>query len=1019
LEFVHVFRRAIVGPNIGCFSRSLLLASIALLFIPPLAAAARQVATTSGEKTTILPASVPGQGALRRQVILLAQQTRRQPPSPFEEVPEQSPPRPSPAEPAAPPGVPAPFLDAVGKTADSARPKPDFIEAVEFRGARRIPRDSLLARIFSKPGDRYDEDALRRDFMTLWNTGYFDDLRLEVEDGARGRIVRFAVIERRVVRTIDYEGNKSVTISDILERFQQRRVGLSVESRYDPTVVQRAAVVLKELLGERGRQYAAVTPEVRQIPPSSVAVRFQVDEGPKVKVGAIRFEGNGVMSDRQLRARMKFLKPFGIPKSLLFESLLPKTFDMQKLEFDKEVVRNAYQENGYFRATLIHHDLEIRDATGRRLFPLPFVFPRTGKRADITMHLEEGRQYRRGKLSFSGVKLFRAPETVFADVFAMREGEIFNVKKLRDGMENLKKLYGEFGYIDFVAEPSFEFHDQDDPATIDLHLAVDEDKQFFVRRIDFAGNDTTRDKVIRRELLLDEGDMFSTRLWDLSVLRLNQLGYFEPLRQEDATAIARDTRNGLVDLTLNVTERGKNTVNLNGGVSGFAGSFVGFGYSTNNFLGLGETLTFESQLGTRERVLLFGFSEPYLFDTPIQAGFTVFTRRFNFDAGREASIFSGADLRPFYESLGPDNVLAYRQSSAGFTAYASYPLRRTFSRVGVTYSYQKDRVAAFGASSDNLFRFFDYEGVSGPNALDGIATSEVTPNFFYNSIDHPITPTRGKSLYVSMGVAGFGGSTRFVQPTVEAKWFKPHTRRGNVLGMRFLFSFISGYGGRVPPPYRRAYMGGENDIRGFDNWSVMPLVWIPDSATVKVLNSDGTQRQQVAMVDGVEQTVDVFQEIPVYRWTWPGGDTRLVYNAEYRIPLFGPVSLAPFFDIGFNRITRKGQLRLNAERVAELNARFPQAGFTDQVQVAPGTERLRASAGLELQVMLPVIKAPFRFYWAYNPLRLEQNLQPPIVANRGEFANGPTFADGLARHGTALARFEQRSTFRFTISRTF
>jgi outer membrane protein insertion porin family len=513
--------------------------------------------------------------------------------------------------------------------------------------------------------------------------------------------------------------------------------------------------------------------------------------------------------------------------------------------------------------------------------------------------------------------------------------------------------------------------------------------------------------------------MFNTRMWDLSVLRLNQLGYFEPLKGEEATTITRDTRNGQVDLTLNVTERGKNTVNLNGGVSGFAGSFVGFGYSTNNFLGLGETLTFESQLGTRERLLLFGFSEPYLFDTPVQAGFTVFTRRFSFDAGREASLFSGTNLTPFYESLDPENILDYRQNSAGFTAYASYPLRRSFSRVGVTYSFQKDHIVPFSRTSDTLFRHFNYGGVSGPNSFDGITTSEITPNFFYNSVDHPITPTRGKSLYLSMGIAGFGGSTRFIQPTVEAKWFKPRTRRTNVLGMRFLFSFLSGYGGRVPPPFRRAHMGGENDIRGFDNWSVTPLVWVPDSTQVKVLNSDGTPRQQVLTVDGVEETVDIFQEIPVYGWAWPGGDTRLVYNAEYRIPLFGPVSLAPFFDIGFNKITRKGQVRINAERLAELNARFPQAGFTDEVLIAPGTERVRASTGVELQVMLPIVQAPFRFYWAYNPMRLEQNLQPPIAANRGNFANGPTFAAGLARHGRPLSAFESRSTFRFTISRTF
>ncbi len=126
---------------------------------------------------------------------------------------------------------------------------------------------------------------------------------------------------------------------------------------------------------------------------------------------------------------------------------------------------------------------------------------------------------------------------------------------------------------------------------IDLTITADEGKQFFVRRIDFSGNTTTRDKVIRREILLDEGDMFNTQLWDCSILRLNQLGYFEMLKKEEAADIKRNPQSNTVDITLKVKERGKNSIGLNGGVSGIAGSFVGFNYSTNNFLGLGETLS--------------------------------------------------------------------------------------------------------------------------------------------------------------------------------------------------------------------------------------------------------------------------------------------------------------------------------------------------------------------------------------------------------------------------------------------
>ena len=856
--------------------------------------------------------------------------------------------------------------------------------------------------------------------MVLWNTGYFDDLRLELEEGDTGRIVRFVATERRVVRSIKYEGLKSATVSDVLERFKERRVGLSVETRYDPTRVQRAVVVLRELLGERGRQYAKVEPQVSQIPPSSVEVIFNVEEGPKVKVGKLNVEGNTVLSDKTVRRAMKPLHPMGLPRSILFEKMFKKTFDINKLEISKEMVRNAYQERGYFKATVTRHELDSHDVTSRKLFPIPLISKGTGKQTDVTIFLDEGQEYRLGKLSFTDVELFRSP-TVLERVFQMQQGDVFNIKNLRDGMENLKKLYGEFGYIDFVGEPNFEFHDSDDPPQIDLNLSVDEGKQFFVRRINFAGNNTTRDKVIRRELLLDEGDMFNTRLWDLSILRLNQLGYFEPITEEDddSTDIRRDTRQGVVDLTLKVKERGKNTVSLNGGVSGFAGSFIGFGYATNNFLGLGETLSFDAQLGSRQRALTFGFTEPYLFDRAIQTGFTVFTSRFNFNQGREASIFSGSNLIPLFNQLGQDNFLDFRQNSTGFTTFASKQLRSSFNRVSLTYRLQRDDLTTFSQAAENLFRFQNFLGVSGPNSLQGITTSEITPGFFHNTVNHPITPSGGKSIFASLGIAGIGGNTNFLAPTVEAKYFKRVNSRGHVIAMRALFSFLSGYGGKVPPPFRRAYMGGENDIRGFEIFGISPMVWIPDTATVPILNDNGTPRQQVLIVDGVERKVNQTTTVPIYRLSFPGGDTRMVYNFEYRIPLFGPVTLAPFFDFGFNKILLKNQVRMNEDRIAELNALFPQVGFERQIQVIPATEKMRASTGVELQVMMPVVQAPFRFYWAYNPLRVQTFLRPPIVADRSLFPNQTSFASAVTPFGRALPFFEKKKTFRFTVSRTF
>jgi len=165
--------------------------------------------------------------------------------------------------------------------------------------------------------------------------------------------------------------------------------------------------------------------------------------------------------------------------------------------------------------------------------------------------------------------------------------------------------------------------------------------------------------------------------------------------------------------------------------------------------------------------------------------------------------------------------------------------------------------------------------------------------------------------------------------------------------------------------------------------------------------------------------VPQFTTVPVYRLSFPGGDTRLIYNFEYRIPIFGPVTLAPFFDIGFNKILLSNQVRMNVDRVAELNALFPQAGIEREIQVIPATQKTRASTGLELQVMMPVVQAPFRFYWAYNPMRVESFLQPPIIADRSMFPNRTSFIQAITPFGQPLPFFEKQKIFRFTVSRTF
>ncbi len=945
--------------------------------------------------------------------------TPAQPPKPatggFESVPQQQPQTP----PARAPQLEAPRQAPVAPPPVGGK----VIAGIEFRGARRTPQDTLKAQIYTKTGDIYNEETLRRDYMLLWNTGKFDDITLETEEAPEGLIVRFILTERRVIRSIHYTGNHSISESEILDRFKERKVGLTVEQQYDPGRVQHAASVIKDYEAERGHQYATVDPQVEQQPPSSLALTFIVNEGPKVKVGEMNITGNNSFSKRWVTSQMKETHPYGIPHSIILENVFAKTFDTDKLEYDIEKLREAYNDKGYFQAKILDPDVKIIQKGGKG-WRLPLIKPNNlGIFADVHVPIEEGRLYHLRTATFQGVKLFRDPQALLP-LFSMRIGDVFSTERLRKGLENLRKYYGILGYWDFSPEPDVQAIPDTDQ--VDITITAEEGHQFFVRRIDFVGNTTTRDKVIRREFLLDEGDIFNKSLLDTTVMRLNQLGYFEMLKVEDAVDIKRNPQSDTVDITLKVKERGKNSIGLNGGVSGIAGSFVGFNYSTNNFLGLGETLSLNAQVGTIQDNVSLGFTEPFFLDRPMQVGFTVYYRRFDFNQGREASILEGQNLTALYNNLGPENLLNYVQNSRGVTISASYPMRRHFARLGLTLGYEISNVKTLTSAADNYFQYLDFSGVYGPNSLNGIRTATITPSYLFNTVNHPINPTGGHSIYLGMGFAAtfLGGNVNLITPTADIKYFhlSPIGRKhGNVLAFHLLATLSTGFNGKNVPPFDRGFIGGEQDVRGFQIMGITPIGWVASSSQIQVYNSDGSPRTTPVVSNGTIVQSPVTFYAPVFQIVTPGGDTRVVANFEHRIPIIpNVVTLAPFFDMGMDRIIFPHQLTLAPQRTDDLNSLFPEAAFTGKIDIAPGTQRIRTSTGLELQVMLPVVNAPFRVYFAYNPTNVRQYLQPPIVADPSLFPNNATYQATRSLFNPAnFPFFEQNTTFRFTVGKTF
>ena len=915
-------------------------------------------------------------------------------------------------------------------------------------GNRRIPKESVLARLFSRQGNLYDPEIVERDFNSLWNTGYFENVRIERVDTATCVQLVFYVVEKPTIRELNYTGLNAVSISDVQEAWKKAKVGVTVESQYDPTRIKRAETVIKELLAEHGHQFATITTQVKTIPPAAVGITFKIKEGPTVKVGKIVFDGNEALPDRTLRNAMKNLKPIGVPHSIILENIFARTFDASKLDEDAERVRQAYRDRGYFRALTGEPTTQIRTTTGIN----PFLLKTTvGKKIDISIPVEEGERYRLGGITFKGNAHFNNTRALRAQ-FAQKDGEYISATLIGKGLENLRKAYAAQGYINFVGTPQTRIDEAKHLVFLDID--IDEGKPYFVSRIEFTGNSITRDKVIRRELLVEEGQVYNQQLIELSLLRLNQLNYFEALKAEQDVETRQNADDGTVDLLIKLKEKGKNSIGLNGGISGVSGTFIGLNYETNNFLGLGETLSVQANIGDLSRNLSLGFTEPYLRNKPVSLGVSVFDQKFDFNPAKSYSTTGASgNLSAAQNSLQTN----YNTNTKGTTVNLSEPLRHLFAnkgvtRVGISYTLSRSSLTTFNTNTRSIFQNLAFRsGVAGASQLNGIVTSLFSPTFSFSSLDRAQGPHNGRDFTAQIQIAGAGGNVKYYQPAVAYRQYFPMkglkvNREGhNVLGYRVQLAHVAGYGGDVAPPQYRIYGGGESEVRGFDVRASSPYVFTPNVVQFNLTNPDGSTVPR----DPTNPSLgNITIPLPIYRLQPIGGDTQLTSNLEYRIPIVNQVTFAFFTDFGLTFNAAASQLRQSQAGLSTINS--PSYGcpefingacfggqsvkFSQFLQTVGGTNYVpRMSNGAELQVILPIINAPFRIFYAYNSLRLFKDLPQQLAVPLTGPANTETFRSFFPNTGAGQFSYQQalqlygadyvlrepRKTFRLTVSTTF
>ncbi len=836
------------------------------------------------------------------------------------------------------------------------------------------------------PYDESIEQIVREDFQRLWATGFLDDIKQEYHEytfsnGVVGRLVTYNLEERQRIRTIDYVGSKQVERTKIEERLKELKTELRLDSFIDPAIVKKVEGVVREMLKEKGFQFSSVTHKITEVAggPKLVNLVFNLDEGPKVKIKTVTFDGNEVASDGTLRKQMKTNK---IKKFLPFFTS-HGTYQEAKFEEDADRVMQYYLDRGYINAQVGTPELKfIEDSSNKKT-----------RWVDVRIPVREGRRYKIGNLDFDGNTIVKTD--ALRPLFKLAPGEYYSHKEITKGFQKAQELYGAVGYMEFTGYPEPKPRDAPNPAApeapaalaaelpkfagppiVDLTLRIQEGKQYFVNRIVFVGNTTTRDSVIRREMRLYENGVFNSEALKYSIRRLNQLGYFKALEgpPKDVTVDKLNGQDTRVDVRLQLQEQNRNQLTFGAGVSQYEGFFGQLSFQTSNFLGRGESFTVAVQAGSRAQNYSLGFTEPFLFDRNITGGVNLFKNEVRY-------------------------IGQFTQKSVGGVLTFGFPVGNGFTRMFANYSYEQTRVSEINAAfcdpvllSRNPF-LRDSLLLSGADCGFGTGTSteinpltgepvtvaiaggaperrisKVVPSIVYNTVDQPIFPTTGRRFTASFDMAGLGGNTNFLKPTLEGVWFKRQNAR-MTLGMRAQVDYIRAYGSTVfLPIFQKLFLGGEYSVRGFDIRSIGPR----DPYTGIVL----------------------------------GGNKTLLFNLEQIITIAGPVRLILFYDAGQVRDTGQpfAWTEDHIQRVPAvpplLFDPFANVGLTDpskpqgvQTEVVGQQSAFKTSTGAEIRFFMPVLNVPFRLIFAYNPQRagvLNNQLQPQ-KAFQFRFAVGTTF----------------------------
>jgi outer membrane protein insertion porin family len=659
--------------------------------------------------------------------------------------------------------------------------RPILVKEIAVQGNRRVQEAVILGRVTLKINTPFVANRTAEDIRAIFSLGFFDDVQVRVEDFEGGVKLTYVVTERPFVRDVLFSGNKKQDATTLLEK-----IDLKLGTVYNPVEVNKAGDKLKDFYETEGYYEVGITPEVEKLADGDVTVTFKIAEGRRINIEQIIIDGTQGLTPKQVRAAMETQeREFYI---------LRGTVQRQRLDEDIDRIIQLYNDHGYVQARVEKSEINV---------------DRENARATVRVVVVEGPQFKVGGVDVTGNSILPLEE--IRKRIQLKSGDVFSRTKLRDSVTGVTDLYSAIGRASADVSPNTM---QDTPnRLVNVVFEVVEGPETYVERINISGNTRSEEKILRREIPMAEGDLFTTQKLTRAKQRLTNLNYFDKVEAKTVPGSSKDK----IVVNIDVTEKPTGLFSIGGGYSSQDGVLGTLDLSQRNFLGKGWEVFLRLRGGERLQTGTIGFTEPWLFDRPLAAGFDIFNTR----------------------RILPD----YTVNSLGGDVRLGHPLGE-YSRWNALYRVSQDRISDVNALGSP--ELLSEEGTH-LTSLVGLSLSRDTRDSVFD-------PTRGGTASIGLDFAGVGFGERFVRGVFTTTYYQPTPWLDHVLSFRLMAGYASGWD-KVPVPlFERFYLGGSNSLRQFKSLQVSPK----DSTGTRVGGNAellGTIEYQIPLFFGIKAAI--------------------------------------------------------------------------------------------------------------------------------------------------------------------